>query len=216
MFRLNEKAIATLLAREEAGMGYQLLSARINGPELDTYVVLNCELAIPINEMSKIPYASVETLTQKADEARSFEIKELLNQGDLPPPTGGSGAPAKPLAPTPILARKTNMNEGFARVSAYPNDKRVLSDGSLVSGTYATTIADIKEVPSGFAAVGRYALPNPMSAVFVYVIVPSSPVLINGGTVRPAFYQAGGGVQVFFSNGAPVGSVFRPYQIPEI
>ena len=53
-------------------------------------------------------------------------------------------------------------------------------------GTYATTIEDLKVVPSGFAASGRYALPNPAAARYVYVVVPGAGHKIDGGTVRPA------------------------------
>ena len=58
------------------------------------------------------------------------------------------------------------------------------------------------ELPSGFAPSGRYALPNPAAA--------------RGGTVRPAHHQSGGGVEIKFVNGAPAGSVFKSYRIPEI
>jgi len=56
-------------------------------------------------------------------------------------------------------------------------------------------------VPSRFAAVGRYALPNPASASYIFHIVTfDRPTLI--GTATPNFGQAGGGVEVFFSTGA--------------
>jgi hypothetical protein len=120
------------------------------------------------------------------------------------------------LAPSPRITRTTRDFEGFARVSAFPADRRVGLDGSLEKGAFATTIDDLRMVPSGFAASGRYALPNPAAARFVYIIVPGSGHTIDGGTVRPAYYQAGGGVEVVFVNGAPKGSVFKPYQIPEL
>ncbi len=71
-------------------------------------------------------------------------------------------------------------------------------------------------MPSGFAASGRYALPNPAAARYVYIVVPGAGHAIDGGTVRPAHHQSGGGVEVKFVNGAPAGSVFRPYRISEI
>jgi hypothetical protein len=120
------------------------------------------------------------------------------------------------LAPSPRITRTTRDFEGIARVSAFPADRRVGLDGSLEKGAFATTIDDLRMVPSGFAASGRYALPNPAAARFVYIIVPGSGHTIDGGTVRPAYYQAGGGVEVVFVNGAPKGSVFKPYQIPEL
>lgn len=216
MYRLREEDIRVLIKQTEAGMGYQLIHARINDRPLTHYVVFNCELAIELNRLKEVPYASADVLLSKADSVFQFELKKLVSLDDLPPPTGGPGAPPSPLAPTPILKRTTLAYEGFIRVSAFDKDKRVLSDGALAKETYATTVADMKQVPSGFAAVGRYALPNPMAAIYVYVIVPGSGVLIQGGTVRPAYFQSGGGVEVFFPDGAPPGSVFKPYVIPEI
>ncbi len=89
----------------------------------------------------------------------------------------------------------------FYRFSSSPVDPRVLPDGSWAPGTYGTTYNDLKMVPSGFAAVGRYALPNPHSARYVFpILTASSPIYV--GTVTPNFGQAGGGVEVMFPNGA--------------
>ncbi len=68
-------------------------------------------------------------------------------------------------------------------------------------GTYATTYSDFHLVPSGFAAVGRYALPNPASARFLFQITTyDRPTFM--GTATPNFGQAGGGVEVFFQSQA--------------
>lgn len=71
-------------------------------------------------------------------------------------------------------------------------------------------------VPSGLAAVGRYALPNPAAAVYEYLIraLPGAPVLC--GTCAPSFGQAGGGVKVRFQNSLGSGSATPvPITIPE-
>lgn len=88
----------------------------------------------------------------------------------------------------------------FFRFSALPTDPRIGSDGSFTAGTYATTFNDLRLVPSGLAAVGRYALPSPQSARFCFSIVTNSPHKL--GTSLPNFGQAGGGVEVKFHNGA--------------
>ena len=156
---------------------------------------------------------------------REFQFESVMPLSSLPPPTGSGGAPpgaAGPstpptvLAPSPRIVRDTHDFEGFARVSAFPNDRRVTSEGGLTKDTYATTIEDLKVVPSGFAASGRYALPNPAAARYVYVVVPGAGHKIDGGTVRPAHHQSGGGVEVKFLNGTPAGSVLKPYRIPEL
>lgn len=155
-------------------------------------------------------------MLERVEAVRTFEPLEVAQLSALTAPTGGPGTPAGSIAPTPRVYRNTVDFEGFARVSAFPNDRRVKADGSLEPGTYATTIEDLRLVPSGFAAAGRYALPNPVAARYVYMIVPGGGHLINGGTARPAHLQAGGGVEVMFVNGAPSGSAFRPYRIPEL
>ena len=60
----------------------------------------------------------------------------------------------------PSVARK----EQLIRYSAFWPDRRIAPDGSVGTGTYATTENDKTVVPSGLTAVGRYALPNPAPA----------------------------------------------------
>ncbi|MCF7967013.1 MAG: hypothetical protein K9L79_15975 [Methylobacter tundripaludum] len=85
----------------------------------------------------------------------------------------------------------------------------------MTNGTYATTIGDARFAVSGLAVAGRYALPNPSPAIYAYTIVLPEKIQYRVGTARPANYQSGGGVEVLFDDGAPRGSAFKPYQIPE-
>ena len=114
--------------------------------------------------------------------------------------------------PFPLL---TKSREDFVRFSAFRNDRRVQPDGSLLPGTYVTSKRDAAFAPSGFAVVGRYALPNMLPAIYRFdVSVPTrTPGLV--GTVAPAFGQAGGGAEIEFTNGTPTGSVTGPTTIPE-
>jgi len=64
--------------------------------------------------------------------------------------------------------------------------------------TYATTDSDHPLVTSGFAAVGRYALPNVLSAFYRYQIAAPKSTSVTTGTVAPAFTQFGGGVEALF------------------
>ena len=95
------------------------------------------------------------------------------------------------------------------------HDRRIRPDGSVLPGTYATTENDARMAPSGLAAVGRYALPNPVPAVHRFLLVPPQPVQIFCGTVAPNFGQAGGGVEVRFDRGAPSGSLHSRTAIPD-
>lgn len=116
---------------------------------------------------------------------------------------------------SPPFTLQIRKPEKFVRFSAFKNDRRVRSDRSLLPGSYVTSERDAGFAPSGFAVVGRYALPNPVSATnrFDIAIPGKTPGLV--GTVLPAFGQAGGGVEIELINGAPPGSVNGPTVIPE-
>jgi hypothetical protein len=103
---------------------------------------------------------------------------------------------------TAPLHSKTRPHQAFFRYSASYPDHRVKPDGSFVPSTYATTFNDSRMVPSGLAAVGRYALPNPLPASRVYLLVPKPGTPTIAGAVVPSFNQAGGGVEVLFPTGA--------------
>ena len=108
----------------------------------------------------------------------------------------------------PPFQEKTQRDDVFYRLSAFPDDKRIGSDGSLVPGTYATTQTDYeKAVPSGLAAVGRYALPCRLPAMYVWRIHPPPRTVVAYGTVLANFGLAGGGVEALFPAGCPAGSV---------
>jgi hypothetical protein len=68
--------------------------------------------------------------------------------------------------------------------------------GTLTAGTYLTTALDLIYANSGFATVGRFALPIALPASFVnHYELPTGAVL-KVGTVAPMFGQSGGGVEV--------------------
>ncbi len=214
MYRLQREHIAQMAAQPETGMGYQVVQANVNG-YVGRYYIFNCELIVSDEDLPKQGYFRPEEDYKDVRLVDTFQFTRLVPLSELPPPTGGAGAPPSPVAPSPRIVRKTLDFEGFARVSPFPKDWRVKPDGALEKDTYATTVNDLRMVPSGFAASGRYALPNPAAARFVFIIVPGPGHSIDGGTVRPAYNQAGGGVEVLFVDGAPKGSV-RPYRIPEL
>jgi hypothetical protein len=124
------------------------------------------------------------------------------------PPHQTSAAPGASTAQTPALPVTTNtrQHQAFLRFSVVPNDRRVLPGGGLAAGTHATTVNDAGLAPSGIAAVGRYALPNPLPAKFLYTVVPPPNTAMQVGAALPNFGQAGGGVEVFFPTGGAVPS----------
>lgn len=116
---------------------------------------------------------------------------------------------------SPPFPLQTQTLEKFVRFSAFKNDRRVRPDGSLLPGTYVTSERDAGVVPSGFAVVGRYALPNPISATNRFDIEVPGGISGLVGTVLPAFGQSGGGVEIELTNGAPPKSVKAHNTIPE-
>ncbi len=109
----------------------------------------------------------------------------------------------------------TEAADVFYRISAYPDDRRIRQDGSLAPESYATTETDITVVPSGLAAVGRFALPTRISARHVFRITPGRGVKILYGTVIPNYGLCGGGVEVYFPDGTGPRTVSRAEDLPE-
>ena len=106
---------------------------------------------------------------------------------------------------------KTVKNSFYSR--AYPDDKRIQER------TIVLHLARMRRprqtspiVPSGLAAVGRFALPTRISARYVFRITPGKGVKIFYGTVIPNYGLCGGGVEVFFPDGTKLDTVdiWRP------
>ena len=220
MFRLNIDQIQNLIRLPESGMGYQVLRASVNGGEEQIFFALNSEFLFTCYELIDLAGRGLDDLLERTELVQGFQQVKLLpiHTGGLHifPRSSSVRGSLGPLAPLPRIKRVTMDYEGFARVSAFPNDWRINPDGALEANSFATTVADLTMVPSGFAAAGRYALPCTASARFVSVIVPGPGVPIDGGTVLPANTQAGGGVEVCFVKGTPPHSVLQPYAIPEL
>jgi hypothetical protein len=209
LFRIARPTIARLVVLPESGLGYQVLHYRG-----DALVVFNATLAIPLNELRERRFTEEDYAFLSGDPERNLllELESLELGDDLrlafslferpgSPENFGLSSPYSVVTP-PDWAIRRQAPRAYYRFCAYYRDRRVDPvQGSFLPGTYATTHSDMHFVPSGFAAVGRYALPNPASARFVFQIVTyDHPSLM--GTATPNFGQAGGGVEVFFANGA--------------
>ncbi len=217
MYRIQNNTSRLLLQRPETGMGYQVISFRDIG-----IVIFNATTAIYLNELrsrnlteeeydliSENPNNPALNRLENLELSDNFEVFSIFNPSQSGNRYGLSYSetaiePSKKIIPI-------GVPRSYYRFSAYYNDKRIDPiTGNFLPGTYATTFADMHFVPSGFAAVGRYALPVRASARYISQIVTyDRPTLI--GTVKPDYGQAGGGVEVFFQNGAKnqPGSSFR-------
>lgn len=105
--------------------------------------------------------------------------------------TGSAGA-------IPLIASDTlKIDTIFYRCLSSASDPRYDAvAGQLTAGTYLTTRRDKRYANSGFATVGRYALPIPLPASHVLRYSLPKGTTISVGTVAPMFGQAGGGVEV--------------------
>lgn len=215
-FRISEASTTHLLALPESGMGFQLVVP--GGGSIALYLVLNAEIAFSLAEIS----ASLGQ--QRRDViANGLALAEALSRSHEVPPmvdfsngrlaasryleaTGGFVALAavpRIVAPSPLTKQVTLRSQRvFLRYSAFTNDRRVLQNGNFVPGTYAAPESERPLVPTGFAAVGRFALPNQSPASHIYEIQAAVKTRVGIGTVCPAFGQAGGGVEAYFPKGA--------------
>ncbi|MEQ8629683.1 hypothetical protein [Ekhidna sp.] len=181
------------LEESESGMGYQIL-------QMDSvdYVIINSDFFVELKELERRPYPiTTERLRQLGKLTTKMVIGAQLKY------RRGYSAQTNSHPP---FADYADGTEVFIRFSAFNPDRRILPDGSVRPGTFCTTKNDEKEVPSGLAAVGRYALPSRLTHKYVYSIQPPKGTPIYFGTVTPNYGLAGGGVEVYFPNGCPKGS----------
>lgn len=230
LYRIGE-AESEYLAHNvpETAMGFQILKGDFFTFEGNTFIVFGSKLVLPFlsqidlaQELNRLSDVSWQTALERTQEI-SFstppqEVEAQLNirlVSSLLDHSISTTKLADRVYSRQQVVGREEISEPrlYFRFSAFPNDKRVKPDGSWTPGTYATTYNDVRMVPSGYAAVGRYALPNPRSAMYVFpLLTDASPVRI--GTVTPNFGQAGGGVEVYFPSGAsPVPGVSHRIEI---
>lgn len=208
LYRIGRDTESRLLEFPESGMGFQIIRYR------QRYLLaFNTVLMLPYIEFQERRFTQEDYLSFSGgpDDSDLFQLEVLDLQDDFSiafslldrefrdKSLGLSFSEISIPPPETVISSKRPYS--YYRYSAYYRDKRIASDGSFLPGTYATTYNDMHFVPSGFAAVGRYAMPNPASAQFIFPIITyDRPTLM--GTATPNFGQAGGGVEVLFQNGA--------------
>jgi|WetSurMetagenome_2_1015567.scaffolds.fasta_scaffold156856_2 hypothetical protein len=209
IWRAAEQDQVRLIRMPESGMGYQIIWVRIKQMH---YLVLNATFVASLGELRESGFSREDLpyLSGDPDGRRALELRAHDSLGHIELAFTAFGGRAESRMPGaevqrsvafPVPTRRgRNRLRSFYRFSAYTKDKHVDANG-FKRGTYATTYSDIRLVPSGFAAVGRYALPNPASANCVFqILTRATPTLV--GATSPNFGQAGGGVEVRFDNGA--------------
>jgi hypothetical protein len=235
MVSLAENSINELLALPETGMGFQLVEGSVLGAR-KRMLVFNAIEAIDLSDVG------LEIGKDPAMVLRNgLRIIELLRIGakttllSAPAPHNfvllesriASVTPmAAPRGPAPTIAMPSSLvkhvtltaTRPFHRFSAFNPDRRIHPvTGRFLPGTYGCPDSETPFVPTGFTAVGRFALPNNLPASHHYEIEAAIGTSIDFGTVAPAFGQAGGGVEAFFQHGAKDANLPRksPSKVPD-
>lgn len=188
-----------LLEAHESGMGYQQVDD-------GRAVVFNAEIMCNLEDGSLSDHDGEWLAEFLFDHNAQPAMLQALNEcgGPLEVVTHGS------------YVSSTRSGEVLERYSAFLPDRRILPDGSVRQGTYVTTATDATLVPSGLAAVSRYALPNPAPAIYRYTLTAPPGTNIRCGTCKPLFGQAGGGVEITLGGPLAAGAAALPPQtIPE-
>ncbi|MBO6689284.1 MAG: hypothetical protein JJ931_06025 [Henriciella sp.] len=107
-------------------------------------------------------------------------------------------------------------NEVFYRFESFPNSRR-LTRQQIAKGTYAAPSSELFFTPTGFSAVGRFALPSLLPACWRYELKPQSGTKVYCGASVPLYGQSGGAVEVCFPDGATNdGPIANPVILPEL
>ncbi|MGH6719635.1 MAG: hypothetical protein ACREER_09985 [Alphaproteobacteria bacterium] len=215
----NDKGFEESLRCPEDGMGYHLVN--IENEDwflLNSVCLVRAEIFLTeVNEGQKAERRRevIRRLRGAAEEVPLFPVAnppdidfEGWSRTGARRSVGAAGAPklagGKPWpARLPLTGTAGSVGVGaLIRYTAFDNDRRFEVDPQNSStgwyrwGTWVSTKIEASLVPSGAAAVGRYALPVPLPAVnFREFFVPAD-CMIEYGTCRPAFAQAGGGGEV--------------------
>lgn len=219
MWILSDSAIKSLTDLPETGMGFQFVQAMAWGKNAP-FLVLNSEYAIDLQQAELTLGDDPATILRnglriveamKLNVAQSWMARpelhsfRLLNSriGKMNMSAGAVSTPGvQAVLPSSLVKHMTlATNRVFHRFSAFNPDRRVDPvTGSFLAGTYATPESEVPFVPTGFVAVGRFALPNNVPASYHYEIEAPAGAIVDFGTVAPAFGQAGGGVEAYFSS----------------
>jgi hypothetical protein len=213
----EQKRLSTL---PDSGMGFQVVWGEISSTRTGRFIVLDTLLVLRArtrgelrDQLSELSETSSDDFDEVPANTVSFSGTVVTIESRLPSKQVSDSVGDAPQLPSPIphrlfrktaliITRTSSSPQAFFRYSARRRDPRVdPKTGDFASGTYAAPWSEAPLVPSGFAAVARYALPNPFAARRVYTIVTdSTPQVI--GAAAPNHGQSGGGVEVLFPKGA--------------
>lgn len=215
-------------------MGYHFVRARWKSNATTDFLVLGSTYAVPlrpegeltgvvelaahgrIDEFGKNSFIEgslviTEDYSTNPDVARASLVNGIMSASSAPS-ASFSSASIPPPGATLTVKKTTSGSDAYVRFSYTRHDPRIGATGVIAAGTYATTMRDGASITSGLSAVGRYALPVPLPAEFVFVLLPPAGTNVHFGAAVPYFGQAGGGVEAFFPKG--FSNQTRCYTIP--
>lgn len=212
--QLGEESRKQLREITEAGMGYYVVTDLPDDERSDhIFIICGDFYAIPVEhgeyfsvtDLEKNQPLSLEDLQLARIEREISKFVSTIKPLEF---KGQSVTPVKQLSVTlpskytyafgaiPLLGMITlKYATNFYRYTGSPVDP--CFDGTELSlGTYLTPANDIGYANTGFAAVGRYALPIPVPASYQHLYQLDAGTTLRIGTVLPNYGQSGGGVEV--------------------
>lgn len=215
MRKLASSLTEKMIHMPETGMGYQIVTATYRDHSRRDAIVLNCSLIEPIiGDAQQLIKALLNEDLQSFEKRASYAEDILdVNLRNLPMMFKAVQFDETLSAQNASISH-SRQDELFIRFSAFLNDRRITSDGGLLSGTFATTDQDAQFcVKKRIDPRARYALPNPNPVRYAFQIEPPAMTSLKRGIVQPANNQPGGGVEVIFINGSPAHSVTQTYTL---
>ena len=216
LIELPESLILDALKQPETGMGYQIAAVLLPSGYRDeggyllggAFFLRQSEIPATspfrVSQTERLVFADLsQPIIEHASHLAGHATIAVSPKFSATTRSGSSPGEDKDRPP---FETRTTASDVFFRLTAFREDRRIGKDGSVVPGTYTTTDSDYTVVPSGLAAVGRYALPSRLPASHVFVIQPPPGTPVAYGTVSPNFGMSGGGVEAYFPRGCPAGS----------
>jgi hypothetical protein len=119
-----------------------------------------------------------------------------------------------------LFSGSTEDNDVFYRYEHWPSSRRVMRATSahyVLANTYCAPFSEAPFAPTGFAAVGRFALPTLTPAKWRYELKPQKGFTFRCGACVPLYGQAGGGVEAMFVKDTPNdGPIANPVVLPPL
>lgn len=207
---LSETSRNILKDLSETGMGYQQIWS---GDK--SYLVLNNKYAFEWNDYfskGRFYILEIRNLLKQYAPLVPFNLTSIAL---VPNPSSTPTKPTGTVVPPPFIYT-TQPGDIFYRLSSFQNDHCILNATDFRPNSYAITASDKNEVPSGLAAVARYALPSRLSHIHIWELQPPANTQVYVGTVIPNYGMSGGGVEAFFPNGIIGGTINKLRNLLEL